>query len=155
MRARLRSLVAQSSPQIATDLLQPFLDLLQLSRSVFGGDVDKFLVLLVVALRSTNHRDFSAATAEELMRMQRPALPGLGTNGRSIADSLDIPKETVRRKLRELMEIGWIVRQDGQLFLTPRAWRELAHLREAIEDLAVRYFELVARLQREARAAPG
>jgi hypothetical protein len=151
VRSRLHSLVAEASPQIATDLLQPLLELLLLARSFSGGDVDKFLVLLVVALRTTGHPEFGAATTDELTRVSTAALPGLGTNGRSIAESLSIPKETVRRKLGELIEAGWVVRQEAQLFLTPTAWRDLAPVRQELEGLAVRYFELVARVQGEAK----
>ena len=81
--------------------------------------------------------------------MEPAVLPGLGTNGRSVADSLSMPKETVRRKIRELAETGWIVRLNGQLYLTSAAYRDLSPVREAMHHLAVRYYEILVRLQGE------
>ena len=46
-------------------------------------------------------------------------------NAYSIASAADLPRETVRRKISRLVELGWIDRHDnGHLFVTPAA---LAH----------------------------
>ena len=141
-----RNLVAEHFPAVARDLLKPLLDLLSLSREVYGGDTDKFLIMLVVAIRTTEHAQFATFTQAELESGEVPVLPTLGTNVRSIADSVGIPKETVRRKVAELIEAGWIVRQGNELHATGRAYQESAPVREALEALAVRNFEVVAGL---------
>lgn len=151
VRQSIPSLVAQHYPEVATDLLNPLLHAIQLARQYCGGDIDKFLVLLIVALQTTRHKGFSSEPPERLISGEIPVFPGYGTNIRSIADSLDMPKETARRKVQELLETGWLVRQEGLLYFTARAYQELAPVREAIEMLAARYFEVVLKLrEREA-----
>jgi hypothetical protein len=143
----LKTLVAAHYPQIATDLLEPLTRLLQLARESCGGDIDKFLVVLVISLRATQHRDFRAESPERIMSGAIPILPTLGVNVRSIAESIGIPKETVRRKVQELIEAEWVARVGGHLHFTARAYQELAPVREEMEDLAARYYQLVAKLR--------
>jgi hypothetical protein len=147
MGQSLPQLVARHYPEVATDLLNPLLHALQLARRICGGDFDKFLALLIVALQTTRHKGFSSEPPERLMSGEIPVFPGYGTNIRSIADSLDMPKETARRKVQELMEAGWLVRQEGLLYITARAYQELAPVREAIETLAARYFDVIVKLK--------
>ena len=149
----LGQLIADNYPRIATDLLTPILELFQLARQHCGGDMDKFLVLLVAALRTTGHQDFIRRTPAELMSGDLPVLPGLGTNGRSIAESLGMPKETVRRKVCELVSAGWLVRADGQLYVTTKAYRDLAPVREQVERLAAANHHTVEVLGAAANAA--
>lgn len=140
--------MARNYPRIATSLLSPLLQLLSLSREHCGGDIDKFLVILVVAIRTTKHRDFAACTSEELLSGEIPIFPGLGTNARSIAASLHIPKETVRRKVSELIEAGWFVREGARLYFTSKAYQQLAPVREQIERLAISNYQAVSALLR-------
>lgn len=150
MASDLTQLVADNYPQIATDLLTPLLKLMQLSRDHCGGDVDKFLVLLVVALRTTRHREFAGYTPEQLASGEVKVLPGLGTNGRSIAASLGMPKETVRRRVCELVDAGWLARHNARLYFTAKGHQELAPVREQIERLAANNYDVVARLVADA-----
>lgn len=145
-------LVATQYPKAALRLLRPLLDLLCVAREACGGDFDKFLIMLVVAVRTTEHPLFATYVQEELLDGTIPVFPSLGTNVRSVADSLGLPKETVRRKVGELIDAGWIVRQDHELRFTDRAYRELADARVGIERLAVRNFEAVADLIRKTSA---
>jgi DNA-binding IclR family transcriptional regulator len=82
--------------------------------------------------------------------------PSLGTNVRSVAESIGVPKETVRRKVGQLAQAGWIARQGNELRFTALAYQQLAGVRVTIEQLAVRNFEVVAELLRlSAARAPG
>jgi hypothetical protein len=63
-----------------------------------------------------------------------------------------MPKETVRRKIRELVQAGWVVREEGQLFVTGRCYGETAPLRESLGELAVSYFRLVQSLDEPGEA---
>ena len=153
MGTSLIRLVEESYPAIARDLLNPLLELLLLSRDYCGGDIDKFLVLLVVGIRTTEHQQFAGYSKAQLMSGDLDILPGLGTNARSIAASTGIPKETVRRKVAELVEAGWIAREGNNLYFTGQGYRALAPVREAVERLAVRYHDVVAALA-AARAEP-
>jgi hypothetical protein len=148
MPQELPKLVRESYPRIAEDLLAPLLDLMILSREHCGGDLEKFLIVLVVAIRTTEHKDFAGFSHEELISGKVPVFPSLGTNGRSIAASAGIPKETVRRKVAELVDAGWFVRRGHNLYFTAQAFQQLAPVRESIEELAVRYHEVVGELRR-------
>lgn len=137
----LDQLIADCYPRIATSLLSPLLELFQLARRHCDGDLDKFLILMVVALRMMRHRDFARRTPEELLSGGLPVFPGLGTNGRSIAESLGMPKETVRRKVSELVGSGWLERRDGQLYFTAKAYQDLAPVRDQLQRLAASYHD--------------
>ena len=100
----LRRLVADNYPPIARSLLQPLLHLLSTSREACGGDVDKFLIMLVIAIRTTEHEGFATYSQAQLLSGEIPIFPTLGTNVRSVADSTGTPKETVRRKVGELVK---------------------------------------------------
>lgn len=147
-REELLDLVANNYPAISLSLLRPLLRLFSISREACGGDNDKFLIMLVIAVRTTEHELFATYTQAELLSGDIPVFPTLGTNVRSIAESTGTPKETVRRKVGELIEAGWISRHRHELRFTALAYREVADVRVAIEDLAVSNFQVVADLAR-------
>ncbi len=68
---------------------------------------------------------------------------------RSVAESTGTPKETVRRKVGELIEAGWISRERNELRFTAVAYQELAGVRVAIEELALSNFHVVTDLARQ------
>lgn len=146
MRQEITRLVADSYPRIATDLLTPLLDLFRLAREYCGGDVDKFMVIMVVAIRTTRHPDFAKHSPQQLISGDIPIFPGLGTNARSIAESLGMPKETIRRKVAELIDADWLVRDRSRLYFTTHAYKKLAPVREQIERLAALNYEAVSKL---------
>lgn len=147
-REAFRHLVADHYPTIARSLLRPLLHLLSISRDTCGGDFDKFLIMLVIAIRTTEHESFATYSQAQLLSGEIPIFPTLGTNVRSVAESTGAPKETVRRKVAELIEAGWISRAGNELRFTAVAYQDLAGVRVAIEDLAVSNFDVVANLAR-------
>jgi CRP-like cAMP-binding protein len=148
-REALLHLVADNYPAIARSLLRPLLNLLSVSREACGGDVEKFLIMLVVAVRTTEHERFATYSQSQLLSGEIPIFPTLGTNVQSVAESTGTPKETVRRKVGELVKAGWISRQGNELRFTALAYQQLAGVRVAIEQLAVRNFEVVLDLARQ------
>jgi len=138
------SLVAKNAPLRAEALLAPLVDLLSDARATFDGDLDRFLIMLVVAIRAAGHKDFAEAVRRRRATGGAPVFPSLGVNIQSIADSIGAPKETVRRKVTGLVASGWIERRGNDLYLTPRAYETHTPLRRAIQQLAVRHFEVVA-----------
>ena len=147
-REALLKLVADNYPAVARGLLEPLFDLLSLSREACGGDAEKFLIMVVVAIRTTEHELFATLRQEELLSGEIPIFPTLGTNVQSVADSMRAPKETVRRKVGELVDAGWINREGNELRFTALAYQQLAQTRVAIERLAVRNYEIVDDLVR-------
>jgi hypothetical protein len=136
--------IAESYPRIAADLLNPLLDLLRRSRDACGGDMEKFLIVLAVAIRTSQHPEFKNLSPERLISGELPVFPTLGTNMGSIAASMGMPKETVRRKVLELIQTGWVVRHGRDVLFTAKAYQELVPVRESIEHLALRHFEVVS-----------
>ncbi len=147
-RDALLKLVADNYPAVARGLLEPLFDLLSLSREACGGDAEKFLIMVVVAIRTTEHELFATFSQEQLLSGEIPIFPTLGTNIQSVADSMRAPKETVRRKVGELVDAGWIAREVNELRFTALAYQQLAQTRVAIERLAVRNYEIVDDLVR-------
>lgn len=99
-------------------------------RSSFGGDLELFLVLTIIGERSFSQQNVDPRL--DFVRFQHgdaTGTPALEINMRSIADSSGIPRETVRRKVAKLVELGWVDKlADGSLLATQRARRELEPL---------------------------
>lgn len=143
----LADLLRGNYASVAKDLIAPMLDLLALARPVFGGDLDKLLIVLVVATRTAEHPQVAAMDFGDVLSGRIEALPSLLTNVRSIADSTGIPRETVRRKVADLVAAGWIARKGDQLSYTVEASRALAPVREALIDAAVRLHAVAAAVE--------
>jgi hypothetical protein len=101
-------------------------------RKHFDGDLDLFLVLAVIGDRS-----FSAARAPEqltynaLLNGSRPPVEPEALNTQSISDFSGIPRETVRRKVNDLVARGWVERgENGHLRATRKAALDLHPLTE-------------------------
>jgi hypothetical protein len=119
------------------------LRLLCILRSILGNDLDKVIILAVIGqqvLRSQMPADASSA-----------ALIGSGgvvldarllTNIESIATATGIPRESVRRKVGELVAAGWIERlETGGLMICPPA---IAALQPATDHTGAFLDRLVA-----------
>lgn len=135
--------VVENAPLHAEVLLGGLLEMLSVARGAFGGDVDKFLIMLVVAIRAAGHRDYAEAVRRNRREGGPSVFPSLGVNIQSVADSIGAPKETIRRKITDLVEIGWIERRGNDLHLTERAYESLQPLREAMYALVARHYDVV------------
>lgn len=106
-------------------------------REAFDGDLDLFLVMTIIG-----ERTFPARNAPEVMS-QAEFLHGhvedtkaVAINQQSIADYSGIPRETVRRKIDNLIEKGWVKRDVHKLLTaTDKANADLQQL----TDSTVRY----------------
>jgi hypothetical protein len=92
-------------------------DLLRLARLRCEGDLDRFLLLIAVAVAV---RDGEPADA-------LGPISG-GPYAQSMATALAMPRETVRRKVAGMVEAGWLEREDGRLRLTAEGLERLAPL---------------------------
>jgi hypothetical protein len=146
MTTPLTALLRDNYAAVAKDLLGPLVHVLNAGRTACGGDLDNFLIILVVALRTAEDRRIAGLRLEQVLSGEIQSYPSLTTNVRSIADSTGIPKETVRRKVAALLEAGWIERRDSGLGLTPEASRMLTGPREEIFELAVRSHQTVEQM---------
>jgi hypothetical protein len=135
-----------SYAQVARDLIRPLVELFAIARSVCGGDGECSEILLLIALRTVEHPAFGKLTYEEIVSGRADAYQSLITNMRSISDSTGIARETVRRKVRRLVALGWVGREDNGVFLNPAASPALTPLREALLRLAAQNHDLVRSL---------
>lgn len=135
---------------VAKDLLGPLLAVLNVGRERCGDDLDNFLIVLVVALRTAEDKRITGMTLDQVLSGEIDTYPSLSTNVRSIAESTGIPKETVRRKVGHLVDSGWVHRQEHNLSLTPQASRMFTEVREQILQMAVRYHQTILQLERTA-----
>ncbi len=133
-------------PKVCGDLFKPLAPVLVEALQMFEGDLRKFLILLVVVLRTGEHPDYRAMSHDEIRHGEIEHLPSRGTNGRSIAASLEMPIESVRRKIHELIDDGWIIRRGRNLFITGKAYREIAILQAAVGPMAIEYAKVARSL---------
>jgi hypothetical protein len=139
-------LLTLHSTEVASDIVEPLARFMTVARRLCGGDTDKVLLMLVMALRSNRHPDFKATPPDQLRVDALGRLPTFSTNVRSLAESTGIPRETVRRKVDELVRMGWVIRQGRSLAYSMTAYQALAPAREAIIRLAVASYEVVSDL---------
>jgi hypothetical protein len=149
-RSELIELVSRNTPAVTGYLLEPLASFLTIGRRIAGDDADKVLIMLVITLRATRSPEFQALDREQIESGEVPVLPSLGVNISSLAASTGIPKETVRRKVRQLIEAGWIAREGRNLLYTAEGYRAVSPCREALVRMAVTGYQVVSRLQDEA-----
>lgn len=135
----------------------------------FDGDMLLALVLGEIAIRNMQgifemrpeepytvfDRDAERAFIEQLRPMERmrPA------NTISVAMATGVPRETVRRKVDKLVELGWVERLDsGHLYLTRKVGEDLGEFdRNETIRFSVALGALMTLLERtdDARGRPG
>jgi len=109
-----------------------FCELLVRLRRQFGGDLDRMLVLAIVGSRTLARGRIDGESYDDFMARDGPEEEPAPINLQSIADYSGIPRETVRRKLRDLEELGWIIRRNnGFLVASSKAAQDLAPATEA------------------------
>ena len=87
-------------------------------RRACDGDLDMFLVLTIIGERTFSPRYApDAMSHSEFLEGSVESVEPLAINLQSIADYSGIPRETVRRKIEQLIARGW-VRRDELRFVT-------------------------------------
>lgn len=114
----------------------------------FNGDLVEIIVLGEISLRNVDQffRKGGADVPEKLLdEAERRGKLLQPCNALSIAQATGIPRETVRRKVAQLIDKGWLVRDERKRLIVKRGAGERfvkANARTAAEIL-----ELAARLQ--------
>lgn len=105
--------------QIYPSYLDCVAHLLIALRKVCDGDLDKALIMAVIG-----DRHFARRVSPDTPKLEdlgaTDVTPGPSVNALSVAQFTDIPRETVRRKVKSLIECGW-VQADTQGNLIPTA----------------------------------
>src|SRR5687768_15987110 len=102
MTQRVPELLFDNYSRVAKDLLATSLDMLVAIRTHFGGDLDAYVVFLLIALRTAEHPRIRDVDPHAVRRGEVQQYPSLLTNVRSVAASTGIPYETARRKVARL-----------------------------------------------------
>ena len=101
-------------------------------RTAFEGDLDMLLVLSVIGDRTFSQRRADPGLDFDSFQKGSALTPPEDINIRSIALFSGIPRETVRRKVAQLTDKGWVERNaDGFIVATQKAKQDLAPLTEA------------------------
>lgn len=102
-------------------------------RRHFHSDLDLLLIMCVIGDRSLSRgRTPRDLTYKALMEQTWEPHAPEALNARSIADFSGIPRETVRRKVDDLIALGWVERDEkGHLRATHKSAVDLAPLSEA------------------------
>ena len=109
-----------------------FAELMITLRKHFRGDLDLLLVIAVIGSRTLPSRRIDGLAYEHFERGETLESPGDPINVQSVADCTGIPRETVRRKVRDLIETGWVSTDEGgALEVTDQAARDLMPATEA------------------------
>ena len=91
-------------------------------REVYDGDLDLASVFEIIGTTAVEHsiRDAKFREQHGTFATVIGAAGQRGTNAMSISAGTGIPRETVRRKIKRLLELGMIVEQSrGRYILTP------------------------------------
>ena len=89
------------------------LRLCRLATDVFGNDLERFVVYLAVISAGTSHFQRDPELRARYADDPLPDELRLGISRRAIADSVGLPRETVRRKIAGLIADGHVVEEDG------------------------------------------
>lgn len=148
MAGQAEARIRENYNRIAPVLLSALTDYLIVARRQ-SDDLDRQLVLLVIMLRSTLAKGFVELPSDRILSGDLETVPTLWTNIRSIADSTGIPRETVRRKVNDLIEAGLVKRSGQLLTITPQAFPENRFVIDKFIRLTAISHEAVARLVAE------
>lgn len=107
-------------------------ELLIVLRQQFFGDLDLMLILAIIGSRALPARQTSNMTYAEFISDNTKDRTDQPINIQSIAECSGIARETVRRKVHKLEDLGFIARDpSGMLTVTDKAINQLAPATEA------------------------
>ncbi len=107
-------------------------ELLIVLRQQFFGDLDLMLILAIIGSRALPARQTSNKTYAEFISDNTKDRADQPINIQSIAECSGIARETVRRKVHKLEDLGFIARDpSGMLTVTDKAINQLAPATEA------------------------
>lgn len=108
-----------------------------LRRQAYGGDMEQAIIAGMVGIGSSSHLMFEPAFRETFGDMR--TIIGLdlqrGVNAFSIAGATGIPRETVRRKLKELEALGAIVQKSRGRYVHAVGYLQRPENIAAIDDV--------------------
>ncbi len=139
------ALLRQRYVEIWPKILDPWTQYLIAARAAFDGDMDKMIILGVVGLMSLQDagllmRNPPSNSYDDLANPDAKPADARPINIESVALYTGIPRESVRRKVAELVTQKWIARDPrGYLVVLPAAASDL-------EPLSAQLFRLIGQI---------
>lgn len=123
-------------------------------RQMFGNDLDKPIILAVIGQFMFENAVGASKHYEEHRDLGGQLNPTRLTNVESVATSAGLPRESVRRKVGELIDIGWMVRDaKGGLVVTKKATEALdGTTQEAFRLLTDMFLAMMSALEERGEA---
>lgn len=112
-RGLIEQLYATDFPAAQSIWVEAFLPLLIDLRRVFGNDLDKVIILSVIGQQMLRDPAMPALSHDDAQRGPFPDWQGRTTNIDALARATGIPRESVRRKVGELIAEDLVVRTDA------------------------------------------
>ena len=145
-----RNLIRDHYSELWPPILEPWTRYLIACRSEFDGDLDKLVLLAAIATMSLAEARSTAASYDELKSGKKRIEPR-HTNFFSLAEFTRIPRETVRRKIEELISKGWVVRSEKGLSISRSAPSELEYLSVMAFDLLMHIHDVISKGPRSSK----
>ena len=121
--------------------VEEHLRLMTALRRYFGNDLDKIIIMAAIGQQQLKEPNLPRRAYAP--RVEGPPLgdPGRFTNVERIAAATGVPRESVRRKVKELIACGWVVRLGSRaLAVHPRAAVDLQPTTEVVFPMLDRLF---------------
>lgn len=146
MAADPEALLTAHYPRVAARMLGPLIEMMAGARREHG-DLDRLLILMTLAQRA-----YTEPEVAETLLVDDAAhdLKPRATNTLSLANAIFLPKETVRRKINELVDMGLASRQSRGVAITPAGVRHLTRTRAALIRMSASHYEIISRLREAA-----
>lgn len=139
------TLMRERYVEIWPKILEPWTQYLIAARSAFDGDMDKMIILAVIGLMSLKDkgrllRDSPSISYDDLAKPDAQPSDARSINIESISLFTGIPRESVRRKVVELIARKWIARDArGYLVVLPAAASDL-------QPISLHLFRLIGQI---------
>lgn len=146
MAADPEALLTAHYPRVAARMLAPLIEMMAGARREHG-DLDRLLILMTLAQRAYTEPEVAEALLSE---DAAPDLKPRATNTLSLANAIFLPKETVRRKINELVDMGLATRQSRGIAITAAGVRHLTRTRAALIRMSASHYEIIGRLREAA-----
>jgi hypothetical protein len=141
MRGLVERLFRSDFPRYQTIWVEEHLRLMLALRRFVANDLDKIIILAVIGQQQLSDPTRPPAAYAPSDEAPPPVYSARFTNVDRISAATGIPRESVRRKVNELIEAGWVVRIGSRaLAVLPGAAVDMQPATEIVFDMLDRIF---------------
>ena len=135
----------ETSRLLAMALGRHFQRVCRLYRTLASGDLDLAIIASAASLAVLEGAMRDPAFREQFANLQTVVGEARqrGCNALSIAEATGLPRETVRRKMKRLVDMGFLVRRDGGDYVMRAGVVQTSPYSEMLEELAVETLRLL------------